>query len=163
MRYGASCLLAGAALRCFSTLPPYQHQLAPHTRFWLTFTGQAIIALGHPFLITMSTKVSQVWFPERERLVSTAALAGAPALGAMIGSVVAPQLVREDPNNIPILNIAFPCLALAGFLLTWLVVRLPHPPSPPSNSARALLARPPPSLAQFLSTARTVFHSNTIK
>ena len=26
-------------------------------RFWLTFAGQAVMAMGHPFLITMSTKV----------------------------------------------------------------------------------------------------------
>ena len=81
------------------------------------------MAMGHPFLITMSTKVaskpwkdlisehpcsvtlahflglysesralsrfplqvSQVWFSEKERIFTTAAMAGAAAFGAMIG------------------------------------------------------------------------------
>ena len=81
------------------------------------------MAMGHPFLITMSTKVtfvckhltsichalslgllsqpsfavlncyhfdsqvSQVWFSERERIFTTAAMAGAAAFGAMIGEL----------------------------------------------------------------------------
>ena len=49
---------ARAAIRCLSTFPAYEEKIAKSTKFWLTFLGQAIIALGHPFLITLSTKVS---------------------------------------------------------------------------------------------------------
>ena len=104
--------MIGAALRCFSTFPAYEERISQTPKFWLTFLGQSIIALGHPFLITMSTKVSQVWFAERERMLTTAAMAGAPALGAAIGSVVAPIIVSEKSENIPYLNLAFPALGL---------------------------------------------------
>ena len=97
---------------CFSTFPAYEERISQTPKFWLTFLGQSIIALGHPFLITMSTKVSQVWFAERERMLTTAAMAGAPALGAAIGSVVAPIIVSEKSENIPYLNLAFPALGL---------------------------------------------------
>jgi hypothetical protein len=41
----------------FATLPPYEAKLAPNTKFWLVFTANMIVNLGHPVLITMSTKV----------------------------------------------------------------------------------------------------------
>ena len=74
-------------------------------------------------------------------MLSTAAMAGAAAFGGMIGSVVAPIIVRDDPANIPILNTVLPCLAVVGFLLTWLSVTSKYPASPPSPSAERLLHR----------------------
>ena len=112
LRYGSTCLMVGAAIRCLSTFPAYEEKIDQTTKFWLTFLGQAIIALGHPFLITMSTKVSQVWFSEKERILSTAAMAGAPALGAAIGSVVTPFIVNKRAGNIPVLNVVYPALGL---------------------------------------------------
>ena len=56
----------------------------------------------------------------------------------MIGSVVAPLIVREDPANIPLLNTVLPSLAALGFLLTWVSVNTSQPPSPPSPSAETL-------------------------
>ena len=36
-------------------------------QFWLVIFGQSIAALGNPFLATVSTKVSSVWFGKDER------------------------------------------------------------------------------------------------
>ena len=57
MRFGSSCLMLGALIRGLSTFPAYEAQIESRTKFWLTFTGQVMTAIGHPFLITMSTKV----------------------------------------------------------------------------------------------------------
>ena len=57
MRFGSSMLTLGALVRGLSTFPAYEERLEPHTKFWLTFAGQVMTAIGHPFLITMSTKV----------------------------------------------------------------------------------------------------------
>ena len=54
--------------------------------------------------------MSQTWFAEKERIVSTAAMAGSGAVGGMIGSVLAPIIVNNDPDNIPVLNTVFPVL-----------------------------------------------------
>ena len=91
-------------------------------------------------------------------------MAGAAAFGGMIGSVLAPLIVRSNPANIPVLNTVLPSLALAGFLLTWLSVTSSLPPSPPSPSAETSWHReaetlgnlhrqpgPPPHLSLYLS------------
>ena len=57
MRFGSSMLTLGALVRGLSTFPAYEERMGPHTKFWITFSGQVITAIGHPFLITMSTKV----------------------------------------------------------------------------------------------------------
>merc|ERR1712215_253288 len=148
--------MIGAALRCFSTFPAYEEKISQTPKFWLTFLGQSIIVLGHPFLITMSTKVSQVWFAERERMLTTAAMAGAPALGAAIGSVVAPIIVNDKSENIPYLNLAFPALGLVGFILPWFAVPSPHPDTPPSLSAQRLREKDPVTISAFLGNIKDV-------
>ena len=117
--------MLGALIRGLSTFPAYEAELAPRTKFWITFTGHVIVALGHPFLLTLSTKVSdsvtpsllhyllqvsQTWFGESERIISTAAMAGSGAVGGMIGSIMAPMIVNDDPANIPILQTVLPCI-----------------------------------------------------
>ena len=64
--------------------------------------------MGHR--VHFFSKVSQTWFGESERIVSTAAMAGSGAVGGMIGSILAPVIVNDDPNNIPILQTVLPCI-----------------------------------------------------
>ena len=70
--------LIGGLVRALSTI---SDSVDRQTQFWITFAGQVIIALGHPIIIVMSTKTSQVWFGERERAISSPLLALAPTLG----------------------------------------------------------------------------------
>ena len=63
MRFGSSMLTLGALVRGLSTFPAYEERLEPRTKFWLTFSGQVMTAIGHPFLITMSTKVRAACSP----------------------------------------------------------------------------------------------------
>ena len=62
MRFGSSCLMLGALIRGLSTFPAYEAQIESRTKFWLTFTGHVILAMGHPFLMTLSTKVQFLQF-----------------------------------------------------------------------------------------------------
>ena len=71
MRFGSSMLTLGALVRGLSTFPAYEDRLEPHTKFWITFTGQVMTAIGHPFLITMSTKVRADHPPCQERNTSS--------------------------------------------------------------------------------------------
>jgi len=162
VRWGASCMLVGSLVRLFSTMPGLTDQLRPVNRFWLTFAGQAVMAMGHPFLITMSTKVSQVWFSERERIFTTAAMAGAAAFGAMIGSLLAPVIVSSSPSNIPLLNIIFPACMLAGVVAAWTTVNAPHPPTPPSLSAQKLREKPLLTVRQFFENIKQLLSNSTI-
>ena len=57
--------------------------------------------------------MSQTWFGESERIVSTAAMAGSGAVGGMIGSILAPVIVNDNPANIPILQTVLPCIRRA--------------------------------------------------
>ena len=61
MRFGATCLMLGAVIRGLSTFPAYEEKIESQTKFWITFSGQVIIALGHPFLMTVCTKVKFTW------------------------------------------------------------------------------------------------------
>lgn len=56
------------------------------------------------------TQVSQTWFGEAERIWSTAAMAGSGAVGGMIGSVMAPLVVGDNPANIPTLQTILTCI-----------------------------------------------------
>ena len=78
IRYASVATLIGGLVRALSTI---SDSVDRQTQFWITFVGQVIIALGHPIIIVMSTKTSQVWFGERERAISTPLLALAPTLG----------------------------------------------------------------------------------
>ena len=59
LRWGGSFMLLGTVLRMLATLPAYEDQLAPRTKFWLVFSANMMVNLGHPVLITMSTKVGK--------------------------------------------------------------------------------------------------------
>ena len=61
----------GAIIRGLSTFPAYEDKLEATTKFWITFTGQIFVALGHPFLMTVSTKVS---FDNKLKVVQTSDL-----------------------------------------------------------------------------------------
>ena len=74
--------LFGGIIKVLGTVIP---GIPPTTQFWITFCGQLLNSLGHPVVITMSTKVSQTWFGQRERPLTTTCLGLAPTLGGLLG------------------------------------------------------------------------------
>lgn len=139
LRVAATVTAVGSVVRVLSTFPPYKDSLPRETQFWLTYAGQVIISLGHPIVMTMSTKTSQTWFPEAERPISTAVLGLASLIGGLLAQPLAPAIVNKDPEMIPYLNICFAVPVLCGCAITWIFVRSDGPPTPPSRSSALLL------------------------
>ncbi len=113
--------LAGSIVRAVSTAFSGD-TIDFRTQFWITFIGQVmqwkkslsscslpvsqmIVALGAPITVTMSTVVSQTWFGEKERAISTPIMGLSPVLGGMIGQAVSPIVLQDNPDKVPILNI----------------------------------------------------------
>lgn len=144
LRYAASMTFLGGLIRACSTA---FSSIAPQSQFWFTYVGQLIMSLGHPVVITMSTKVSQTWFGEQERPLTTTLLGLAPVLGGMTGQALAPLIMNDKPENLPYLNLATASPLILTTLISWLALKTAVPPTPPSRSAEKLLTESPPSLA----------------
>ena len=52
-------------------------------------------------------------------MISTPVLALAPLFGAILGQGISPQIVKDDPTKIPILNIATIFLVAIGTVISW--------------------------------------------
>jgi hypothetical protein len=48
----------------------------------------------------MRPQTSQVWFGERERMISTPILALAPLFGAILSQALSPVIVNGDPDQV---------------------------------------------------------------
>jgi FLVCR family MFS transporter 7 len=160
IRYAATLTLIGGTIRVLSTVFS-DDVIAWRTQFWLTYFGQVVISLGHPIALTMSTKVSQTWFGEKERAISTPILGLAPVLGGMMGQAISPAVMSDDPSNLPILNVVTASPLLITFLSSWLILRNAEPPSPPSRSAEKLLSEEPPTFKQLLINMKAVAFNRT--
>ena len=102
MRIAVTMLVLGCAIRFFATLPGLEDGLESQTKFLLVLVGGAIIEVGHPFSMIVATKVeppvvyystpgsqvSQTWFLESERMVTTGMMALAPSLATILTSQV---------------------------------------------------------------------------
>ena len=73
----------------------------------------------------MTSKTSQVWFGEHERMISTPILALAPLFGAILGQGLSPMIVRDDPDQIPFLNIYVVILVAIGAAWSWILLDRP--------------------------------------
>ncbi|XP_045126687.1 uncharacterized protein B0416.5-like [Portunus trituberculatus] len=122
--------------------------------FPLCLTGQVIAAMAQSFLLFIPTKVSQLWFPETSRAVSTTILSMSNPLGILVTQVVSPLIVTEK-ENIPTLNYVFGGLAIFSLLTTLVCVTRSMPPTPPSHSA----ARGERDRAPYLQQLKETFTS----
>ena len=81
IRVGSSFAMLGAGIRFLANFPAYEGKIEPNTKFWITLVGQMFIATGHPFIISLATQVSEVWFSPKERIWSTTIISLSSALG----------------------------------------------------------------------------------
>ncbi|MCL4136189.1 UNVERIFIED_CONTAM: hypothetical protein GTU68_029653 [Idotea baltica] len=112
---GASLNCAGAIIRAFGTSGVIEDLDAQYA---VSLTGQVVAAMSQSFLLFIPTKVSQLWFPESQRALSTTVLAMSNPLGIVIAEGATPFIVNEDENNIPTNNYVWMGLAIVGFLCT---------------------------------------------
>ncbi|KAK8391780.1 hypothetical protein O3P69_017424 [Scylla paramamosain] len=122
--------------------------------FPLCLTGQVIAAMAQSFLLFIPTKVSQLWFPETSRAISTTILSMSNPLGILVTQVVSPLIVTEK-ENIPTLNYVFGGIAIFSLLTTLVCVTRSMPPTPPSHSA----ARGERDRAPYLQQLKETFTS----
>ncbi|XP_066940693.1 solute carrier family 49 member A3-like isoform X3 [Macrobrachium rosenbergii] len=126
---GLNCL--GAVVRALGTSGIFSDL---NTQFAISLTGQVIAAMAQSFLLFIPTKVSQLWFPDNARAVSTTILSLSNPLGIVVAMVVSPLTVNEK-KDFPLLNWIFMGVAVVAEVITIICVTRSKPPTPPSASA----------------------------
>ena len=89
-------------------------------------------------------------------MISTPILALAPLFGAILGQGLAPMIVKEDPGQIPYLNIYSTSMVVIGTITCWVFLDREAPPTPPSRSAALLMDQPPLTFKEIFQNARKV-------
>jgi len=128
----SGCFLnaAGSIIRL---LGMFDYVSSRHTQYVVVMTGQTVASLAQPFAMSLPTKVSEVWFPQTQRTLSTTIGALGNPLGFMVASLIAP-IVVSDEDDVPIPNYIFSALGIFAGLLGLLVWRS-KPATPPSSTA----------------------------
>ena len=96
-------LRVGVTLGIFLTCLGMWIRCLVNQSFYFAVLGQAISASGQPFMFNAFTLLSLNWFPQKERIMSTAVSAYAGVLGAGIGSFI-PSLFfsSNDVTNVAV-------------------------------------------------------------
>lgn len=127
---GGALNCIGAVVRALSTAGFLPHE----AEFPVCLAGQVVSAMAQSFLLFIPTKVSQLWFPESSRALSTTILSMSNPFGILVTQVASPLLVQEK-EQIPTLNYVFGGLAILCELVTIVCITRSKPPTPPSHSA----------------------------
>lgn len=112
--------------------------------FPLTMTGQILIGLAQPFVLSAPTRYSDLWFSPNGRVSATALASLANPFGGALGQLINPFLA---PNSDLIPNMTL-YVALISSVATVPSFFIPSkPPTPPSPSS----THPRPSIRKTLS------------
>ena len=133
VKIGAYLTGVGGLLCCLSTFPHLNAHIPKYYQYWMAVIGQGITGIACPFISGVPTKISQHWFPDRQRTMATTLLGMSYPLGIVLGQGVTPNLVQH-PSDIPYMNIAFFIPAFIGTLLGIFLVRNNLPETAPSAS-----------------------------
>ena len=106
--------------------------------------------------------MSQTWFGERERPITTALIGLSPVVGGLIGQGIAPVVMNDNPDNLPVLNAVITSPLIITAFLSWFVLKSAVPPTPPSRSAERLLAEEPPSFSQILRNLLKIIKNRSV-
>ncbi|XP_064466111.1 solute carrier family 49 member A3-like isoform X2 [Ornithodoros turicata] len=126
----------GSIGKAISTLPIFKS-----AAFTNSVVGDVIIALAKPFICFIPTYVSSAWFPTRERPIATAL----GSLSYLIGIIFTKIFLWNPPYpdrraaDITKLNNIWCGISVASFLIALVAVRSSRPPSPPSDTGRAVV------------------------
>nr|XP_045592747.1 uncharacterized protein B0416.5-like isoform X2 [Procambarus clarkii] len=127
---GSAMNCLGGVIRAVST----SGLITPlHAQYAVGLTGQTIAGMAQSFLLFIPTKVSQLWFPEHARVVSTTILALSNPLGIMVAQISSPLIVQA--TSLAFLNYVFGGVALLAQLFTLVCITRSKPPTSPSQSA----------------------------
>ncbi|XP_042204435.1 solute carrier family 49 member A3-like [Homarus americanus] len=149
---GSALNCLGAVLRAVSTSGLIT---SLNTQFAVSLTGQTIAGMAQPFLLFIPTKVSQLWFPEHARAISTTVLSMSNPLGILVAQVSSPLLVKNK-DQLPTLNYVFCGVAIVSQVVTLACITRSKPPTPPSQSAERGEKERAPYLTQLKQTFTNV-------
>ncbi|KAJ8969880.1 hypothetical protein NQ317_011172 [Molorchus minor] len=134
---------------------------ADPNRFYVVLIGQAFCAIGQVYMMSIPSKFASVWFGANEVSTACAIAVLGTQLGAAIGSVVPPLIVKktdkdvgESLRNMMIYNaiLSVVVFIIVAALFTFVLVFRSRPKLPPSQSQLHLLdtnQEPPSFLENF--------------
>lgn len=103
-------------------------------QFAVSITGQTFAGMAQCFVLFIPTKLSQLWFPEDGRALSTTILSLSNTVGILVAQVTSPLLV-PDKTHLPMMNYVHGGVALLVQVVTLVCINRSKPPTPPSYSA----------------------------
>ncbi|GAB6023437.1 hypothetical protein CHUAL_008217 [Chamberlinius hualienensis] len=119
------CAIIGGGIRLFGTF-----EFVPNVyRFPITMVGQIIASITFPLLMLLPTHISQSWFPDRQRAMSTSITSMSTYIGGMIGGLLGPYL-SSKPSELYVMNGVY-CVTTIAIGIVGFTIRHNAPPTPP--------------------------------
>lgn len=139
MMFGGTLTTVGCVIRWIGGFSREESNLDASGSYTLVCLGTIIVALGQPFYLNMSAKLSSAWFNTEERDTSTTLCSMANPLGKALGSAFSALFISVEPDTLKIRgvsNLLFIQLVVAtcatGLVLLFFDSK---PPTPPTISA----------------------------
>jgi len=133
-------LRVGFSIGCFLTIAGLWTRTFAGDSFYFIFAGQAIGAIGAPFILNTPQKISAVWYPSEERALSTTLLSIASPIGVGIGFFMAHLFVEDTASGsegksqvVDLLR--FTAIVGTSFLAPSFLLMREKPPTAPSRGA----------------------------
>ena len=144
-------------LICFvSTLPGFSDYMSDFSKYYLVIIGHALMGIATPFIACLSTKISQHWFGDNQRMLATTLLGMSSPLGIFLGQSLTPTFVL-DTSDVPVMNGIWFIPCLTGFILAIMKVHSDLPPTPPSLSSASELKQKALGFLQFWPQMKLLF------
>ncbi|KAI8799906.1 major facilitator superfamily domain-containing protein [Cladochytrium replicatum] len=120
-----AALLIGALSSFIGTLLRWAPTYAgPDIALGLAFVGQVILGLGQPFLLNAPTKISAVWFDDKERALWNAIMTVGNPAGSLVAYAINPTFVTAS-TDIPMLLLIWFIVSAVFFVITYFLARDP--------------------------------------
>ena len=80
----------------------------------------------------------------------------------VLGQALSPVIMKDNPDNVPILNVITACPLALTLLSSFVLLRSAEPPTPPSRSAESLLTVKHLSLTELVKTMLKMVKNSTV-
>lgn len=111
MLLGSFGTFFGSLVKCLSVNP---------TMFWLTMTGQSIVAASQLFILNLPSRISAIWFGKEEVSLATSIGVFGNQLGITLGFFLPPYIVSADPRS-PYFSYQLKILTFVVTIFTFIV------------------------------------------
>lgn len=133
-------LRIGFSIGCLLTIAGLWTRTFAADSFYYIFAGQAIGALGAPFILNTPQKISAVWYSAEGRALSTTLLSIASPIGVGIGFFMAHLFVADNAEGVngksQVVNLLrFTAIVGSSLLAPSFLLMREKPPTAPSRGA----------------------------